>query len=275
MCSELNFEDLSAAAVSVLTAPDPTYKVARTAEVCLAFRAGRLTIGYKFLPPPRPARPAEPPLVAPNKMKKRGLGTQHGRRALLHALAHIELNAIDLAWDMVARFGNQVNDPRFVGDWLKVAWDEAFHFAILEHRLRQLGGHYGEFPAHDGLWEAAVATAHDLEARLAVVPLVLEARGLDVTPLMIDKLREQKDPVSAQVLQRIYDDEIHHVAIGKYWFGRLVPGDETAQKDHYQQLVRRYFRGLLKSPFNQPARDQAQFFYDWYAPLAERFELPQ
>ena len=177
---------LAAGAVAVLAAAEPAAKVALSREVAEAWRGGDLMIGNAD-PPPRPARPPRPLLRSPRDMpKRRNFGSPAGRIALLHALAHIELNAIDLAWDLIARFGvrgSATGWPRaFFDDWVAVAAEEAEHFSLLSDRLAALGSVYGDLPAHDGLWEAAAATAHDLLARLAVVPLVLEARGLDVTP---------------------------------------------------------------------------------------------
>ena len=153
--------------------------------------------------------------------KRRAFGSPAGRIALLHALAHIELNAIDLGWDIVARFSSEALPRAFFDDWVGVASEEAVHFELLARRLGDFGARYGDLPAHDGLWEAAAATADDLLARLAVVPLVLEARGLDVTPEMAARLERVGDPESAALLRRIYRDEIGHVAAGVRWFDRL------------------------------------------------------
>src|SRR6185437_15351723 len=152
---------------------------------------------------------------------RRSGGSRAGRIALLHALAHIELNAIDLALDMLARFGRAELPRQFCDEWLAVAAEEAEHHALLAARLAALGAAYGDLPAHDGLWQAAAATAHDPLARLAIVPLVLEARGLDVTPEMIERLDRVGDAESAAILRRIYADEIGHVATGRRWFGWL------------------------------------------------------
>lgn len=220
-------------------------------------------------PPMRPGRPALPLLVAPGKVKRRRITeAPTGRIALLHALAHIELNAIDLAWDIIARFGD-VDLPRaFFDDWVGVAHEEAQHFALLAARLAALGARYGDLPAHDGLWEAAEVTADDLAARLAIVPLVLEARGLDVTLPMIDRLNAAADHDSAAVLQRIHDDEIGHVAVGKRWFDWICARIDKEPRGHWQSLVESRFRGVLKSPFNEDSRARAGFTADWYGPLA-------
>ncbi len=226
------------------------------------------------MPPLRPARPDRPVLSPPRDMpKRRHFGARPSHIALLHALAHIELNAIDLGWDIVARFVGQKEPgelPReFATDWAGVAAEEAEHFALLRDRLGALGATYGDLPAHDGLWEAATATADDLLARLAVVPLVLEARGLDVTPQMIPRLDRAGDADSAAILDRIYRDEIGHVAVGARWFNRLCGERGLDPTAAFQDRVRRYFRGNLKPPFNRAAREAAGFPSAYYEPLAE------
>lgn len=200
--------------------------------------------------------------------KRRAAGSREGRIALLHALAHIELNAIDLAWDIIARFADGALPRAFYDDWIGVAAEEARHHALLAARLSALGAAYGDLPAHDGLWQAAQATAHDLLARLAVVPLVLEARGLDVTPAMIGRLEGFGDPESAAVLRVIYADEIGHVAIGRRWFLWLAASRGLPPEATYQSLVRRHFKGALKPPFNRAGRDAAGLPAAFYEPLA-------
>ncbi len=200
--------------------------------------------------------------------KRRAGGSSAGRIALLHALAHIELNAIDLAWDIVARFAAAELPREFCDDWVTVAAEEAEHHALLAERLAAFGAAYGDLPAHDGLWQAAESTSHDLMARLAIVPLVLEARGLDVTPAMIARLDRLGDGDSAAVLRRIYDDEIGHVATGMRWFEFLCARDTLPPAETYHALVRRYFKGALKPPFNDAARAAAGFASTFYAPLA-------
>jgi uncharacterized ferritin-like protein (DUF455 family) len=210
-----------------------------------------------------------PILQPPREMKRRrNIGALAGRIALIHALAHIELNAIDLGWDIIARFSGEHLSRRFFDDWVGVAAEEAEHFALLEARLAALGGEYGALPAHDGLWEAASTTSGDLLARLAVVPLVLEARGLDVTPAMIARLESANDPDSAAILRRLYDDEIGHVGIGAYWFRHLCAARGLDPVTAFQDQVRRHFSGALKPPFNRDARDRAGFPASYYAPLA-------
>jgi len=261
--------DLATAAVGVLRAAAPSDKVALSLETARAWRAGALAIG-SATPPDRPARPAAPPLLAPRLVKRRRItrGTA-GRIALLHAIAHIELNAIDLAWDLVARFAAPALPRAFFDDWVGVAEQEATHHAMVAGRLAELGAAYGDLPAHDGMWDAALRTRHDLLARLAIVPLVLEARGLDVTPPMVERLTAVGDDASAAVLQRIHDDEVGHVGIGLRWFEQLAAARGLEPLTAWQALVRAHFRGGLKPPFNQPARERAGFAARFYLPLAE------
>ena len=259
-------DGLAAGAVAVLAAADPEQKVELSRALIERWRHGGMAVGLAS-PPPRPARPARPPLQPPRNMKRRrNLGSLPGRFALIHALAHIELNAIDLGWDIIARFSGDALPRDFFDDWAGVAAEEAEHFALLSTRLAALGGEYGALPAHDGLWEAATATAHDLLARLAVVPLVLEARGLDVTPEMIDRLERAGDADSAAILGRIYADEIGHVAVGARWFERLCRERGLEPAATFRDRVRRHFAGALKPPFNHAARAQAGIPPSYYAP---------
>ena len=260
--------NLAQGAVAILSAAEPTQKVALSRALAECWRRGAIAVGEASAPP-RPGRPQQPELFPPRDMpRRRNLGAIAGRIALLHALAHIELNAIDLSWDIIARF-SAIRLPRpFFDDWVGVAAEEAEHFALLRARLIALGSDYGALPAHDGLWEAAAATAHDLLARLAVVPLVLEARGLDVSPEMIARLERAGDAESAAVLRRIYADEIGHVAVGVRWFDTLCRERLLDPVWVFQDRVRRYFTGALKPPFNREARDRAGFPAGFYAPLA-------
>ena len=261
---------LSGAACCVLTTAEPAEKARLSATFVEAWRHGEITDIGAERPPDRPARPAEPALKAPRELAKRKI-TQApaGRIALLHALAHIELNAIDLAWDIVARFNNVELPRAFYDDWLQVAEEEAKHYSLLAERLETLGSHYGALPAHDGLWQAAQDTAHDLLARLAVVPLVLEARGLDVTPAMIDRLKGVGDGKSAAVLEVIYRDEIGHVAIGRRWFLWACEAQKLEPRKAWTDAVRRHFKGQLKPPFNEAARRQAGLEPEDYLPLMD------
>jgi uncharacterized ferritin-like protein (DUF455 family) len=261
---------LFACAVSALCAAEPAEKVVRTRRIAAKWRTGELSLGGdpNTAPPDRPARPDRPILKPPRDMTRRRAGASRaGRIALLHAVAHIELNAIDLAWDLVARFAPAM--PRaFADDWVDVAEEEAKHFSLLAARLGDFGARYGDLPAHDGLWEAASATAHDLLARLAIVPLVLEARGLDVTPAMIERLRRFGDEESAAVLSTILDDEVGHVAAGVRWFRYLCAQQGHEPASLYRTLVRENFRGTLKPPFNDGARRRAGLEPAFYNELA-------
>ncbi len=254
---------LSEAAVGVLTAAAPDDKVRATAEAAAAWRRGGMSLGART-PPSRPGRPARPDLQSPGQMPKRSTGPR-GRIALLHALAHIELNAIDLAWDIVARFGADL--PRgFLDDWVGVAEEEARHYALLAGRLNAFGAAYGDLPAHDGLWEAAMATTDDLAARLVLVPLTLEARGVDVTPQTAARFRDAGDSETAAVLETIYRDEIAHIAVGIRWFEFVCARDGRDPHATYADILAQRFTGTLKGPFNMDARGQAGMSADYLAP---------
>jgi uncharacterized ferritin-like protein (DUF455 family) len=263
-----NQTTIAEACRAVLLAAGPADKVRRARAAARAWRRGEIAFVFDVVMPERPARPAQPELVPANRMPKRGRGgSERGRIAMLHALAHIEYGAIDLAFDIAGRFGAAF--PRaFVDDWFSVGADEAIHFALLDRRLAALGSRYGALPAHDGLWEAAEATARDVLARLAIVPMVLEARGLDVTPATIERFEAAGDARSAAVLGRIYRDEIRHVAIGTGWFKTACESREIDIVAHWQRLVRTYFRGRLKPPFNASARDQAGLSREFYEGVA-------
>ncbi|MFM7029410.1 MAG: ferritin-like domain-containing protein [Chakrabartia sp.] len=259
---------LARAIRSVLEAPDPRDKVRRARAVARDWQRGRLTYEFDVAMPDRPARPTRPELLPPAHMPaRRRAGSRAGRIAMLHAFAHIEFSAIDLAFDMAGRFGAAY--PRaFIDDWLSVGADEALHFLLLERRLAAFGSHYGALPAHDGLWESAAATSADVLARLAIVPMVLEARGLDVSPATIARLAAMGDQRSAQILERIYTDEIRHVGFGSKWFGQIAEslGEPPAQL--WRTLVKRHFRGQLKPPFNDSARLRAGLTREFYDELA-------
>jgi uncharacterized ferritin-like protein (DUF455 family) len=272
MCAAMTFSDLSDAAAAVLTTRDARAKARLGRDVAADWRAGRLAMTFTVAPPDRPGRPDAPPLLPPRRVKKRKITSEpRGRVALLHALAHIELNAVDLAWDAVIRFPDAGFPKAYADDWIRVGDDESKHFLLLADRLEALGSHYGALPAHDGLWQAAIETADDPIARQAVVPLVLEARGLDVTPAMIAKLREVGDHPSADILQIIHDDEIGHVAVGKRWFDHLCAERGLEPVTTWQTIVRARFRGGVKPPFNIPAREAAGFDAAFYGPLGDEY----
>lgn len=259
---------LGEACRSVLETANPLTKLMRARAVARNWRLGRLEHRFEVPMPDYPVRPDSPVLLEPRFMpKRRKAGSERARIAMLHALAHIEFVAIDLAFDLVGRFGGEF-PKAFSDDWLRVGADEAMHFALVDRRLKQLGSHYGALPAHDGLWEAAYETRHDALARLAIVPMVLEARGLDVTPMMIERFEGQGDSGSARILKRIYSDEIRHVAAGTKWFESACAELQILPKPYWKMLVNRHFRGELKPPFNDSARSDAGLTRDFYMQVA-------
>jgi len=292
---------LSDAALDVLNTACARTKAEKTRGYAAAWRKGEISEIGSVMLPERPARPEKPELRDAREMpKRRKAGSAASKIALLHAIAHIELNAIDLAWDVIARefpgchsecaaeeshadggFSAQRkkghrNDsfsiPKaFYDDWVKVADDEAKHHLMLEERLNDLGATYGDLPAHDGLWEASEKTANDFAARLAIVPMVLEARGLDVTPNMIVAMNRQGDEKTAAMLQIIHDDEVTHVEAGTTWFKAWCMHHGKDEQDTWQELVRTYFNSKLKSPFNHPSREEAGMIRDWYEPLSDTY----
>lgn len=262
------WHDISHACVSVLCTSGADEKAKCASIVAAQWREGKLSHKFASKPHDRPARPEKPVLLPPNEMpRRRKAGTDANRAALLHAVAHIELNAIDLAFDIVARFGKDM--PRsFTDDWISVGDDEARHFNLLNTQLMALGSHYGAMPAHDGLWQSAMETADNLPARLAVVPMVLEARGLDVTPSMIKQFERVGDHASANVLRVIYEEEVAHVGFGSKWFHFLAEKHAKKPEKWFAELVRSYFKGALKPPFNEIARDKAGLPISFYQPLS-------
>ena len=252
----------------MLIESEPREKIRTARAANRAWRRGELTPAFDIEMPDRPSRPARPELLPASQMPRRGRGgSDKNRIALLHALAHIEFGAIDLAFDIAGRFG--ADFPRsFIDDWFGVGADEAMHFALLDRRLRTLGSYYGALPAHDGLWEAAQQTAHDVLARLAVVPMVLEARGLDVTPAMVGRFESAGDDRSAAILRRIYRDEVRHVGAGTKWFKSAAESLGFEPISHWRWLIKSYHGGLPKPPFNDSARDEAGLSRDYYEGLA-------
>jgi uncharacterized ferritin-like protein (DUF455 family) len=261
-------ETLAAAIRAALLTPEPRAKCFAARRVARAWRRGGLAWEFDVAMPDQPAWPAAPELLPPSQMPKRGkFGSDRARIALWHSLAHIEFVAIDLALDMAGRFGSAMG-PEFVDDFLAVAADEAMHFALLSRKLESLGSFYGALPAHAGLWEAAHATRHDVAARLAVVPMVLEARGLDVTPATLERVEAAGDQNGAKILARILDDEIRHVGFGTKHFLRCAEIAREAPQSLWQSLVKRHFRGMVKPPFNDSARLAAGLPREFYAAIA-------
>jgi len=242
-------------AYAVLTEPDPKKKAESSVQTVI-FPVDVKNPGLPLTPPKRPARPDKPVLLEPQDMPKRSTG-EKGRIALLHALAHIELNAIDLAWDIIIRFGPSLQKPGFIEDWCVVAAEEAQHFSSLCERLDQLDAAYGDLPAHDGLWEAAEKTSDDLLERLAIIPMFLEARGVDTSPKLIERLRSSGDNKSAQVLEVILQDEVNHLRLGVRWFEMLCSEKSIDPVTTWQSLVNKHLNTKPKSPINEKARREA------------------
>ncbi|WP_417720034.1 ferritin-like domain-containing protein [Salipiger sp.] len=264
---------LAEMAVDVLTTSDGREKTARSREHARRWFAAReagtpIAIG-EAAPPLRPARPPRPELLDPREVPKRKPGSPAGRIALLHAVAHIELNAVDLHWDIIARFSHVPFPIGFHDDWVRAADEESKHFNLMCDCLEELDSHYGALPAHAGMWRAAEDTAEDLLGRLAVVPMVLEARGLDVTPGMIAIFRKAGMESAVAALETIYAEEVGHVAYGSKWFNFLCGRRDLDPKEVFHDLVRTYFHGALKPPFNEEKRAEAGLPPDFYWPLTD------
>ena len=264
---------LAERAQAVLRTADGREKTALSrrfaAEWQAAREAGETPAIGRADPPAHPARPVRPALLSPRDVPRRRTGSPEGRIALLHAVAHIELNAVDLHWDIIARFTDIKMPIGFYDDWVKAADEESKHFNLMCDCLEVLGSHYGALPAHSGMWRAAEDTRTDLMGRLAVVPMVLEARGLDVTPGMIDVFRKAGEDGAVAALETIYAEEVAHVAYGSKWFHFLCGRHEFDPKEQFHALVRRYFHGPLKPPFNVEKRAEAGIPPDFYWPLSE------
>ena len=256
------------AARAALSLTDPAAKVQAVFALSAQLREGTLSIDPAASPEQIaqaasgaiPGRPALPQLVHPREVAQRSAHTVEGRAALLHAVVHIEFNAINLALDAVWRFASM--PEQFYRDWLRVAQEEAEHFTMLHEHLLHMSWKYGDFVAHDGLWAMCEKTADDIVARMALVPRTLEARGLDATPLIQKRLRAmaaEDAQTTATLLDTILRDEIGHVAIGNHWYRWLCERDGLDAVPHYGLLVERYAAPRLKPPFNEAARKQAGF----------------
>jgi uncharacterized ferritin-like protein (DUF455 family) len=267
----------------ILNCPDPERKIELTTQLFAAFAQGEQTNPMKLgagtvYPPQVPPRDGLTETEPWNMPKAGRGGTLKSRITMLHALANIEQWAIDLAIDICIRFATfqtEAEDagmsqplPRtFFYDWLKVANDEAKHFSLLRSRLEELGSHFGALPVHHGLWESAQMTAHDLRARICVIALVHEARGLDVNPMTIEKFRNAGDSESVDVLNIIHSDEITHVATGHRWLTWICGQEGKDPIQTFRTNVRKYFKGALKGPFNVGARAQAGMQDAYYGNL--------
>ena len=238
---------------------DPGDKCSAVVELAEALDSGSCSWDTRHPVEPAgvPGRPPRPELVEPSQVPRRRLGSEKGRAALVHAIAHIEFNAINLALDAAYRFRGMPIE--FYRDWISVAVDEARHFTLLERRLCELGSEYGAFPAHNGLWEMAVKTAGSCLVRMALVPRVLEARGLDVTPGMIKRLQDVGDQETVAALNVILAEEVRHVAIGTNWFRYCCEKERLDPMATFLDLLKRYYPHSLKGPFNLEARYEAGF----------------
>jgi len=248
------------AARACLDARSIEAKLALTFAAADAFARGELNVPDDAPAPDpirMPGRPPLPRLVPVREVPRRGLGSDEGRAAFVHAIAHIEFNAIDLAWDAAYRFRGLPRE--FYADWVGIAADEARHFTMLRARLQQMGFDYGSFDAHHGLWEMAEKTAHDGLARMALVPRVLEARGLDVTPGMILKLQALGDGATVAILEVILREEVAHVAAGSRWYRWYCTRDGVEPQARFRELLAEHARGSVRGPFNIQARLAAGF----------------
>lgn len=263
------------AAHAVLLEPEPDAKCAAVRMLNAAWLRGEVVLAgtAQVAAIERPGRPEKPELVPPRRVLRRSVATVEGRAILIHALAHIEFNAINLALDAAYRF--RTLPAAYYGDWLRVAEEEATHFELLRAHLRTLGHEYGDFPAHNGLWEMALKTAHDPLQRMALVPRLLEARGLDVTPRLHAGLKEVGDVAAAAILDIILRDEIGHVLIGNRWFKHLCRERGLEPAPTFVGLLHAYRVPLPKPPFNMAARRAAGFGNDelaWLEHLAQQSE---
>lgn len=263
-------KNIFAIAADCLQHADIDLKLAQTHEAWQLHQIGQLNFDSVTSPCPTAAAvfPARPELLDPRHMPRRKLTTADGLKAFFHAIAHIEFSAIYLAWDILYRFRDM---PRqFYIDWLRVADEEATHFAMIREHMRHMGIEYGDLPAHHGLWELAEATAGDILARLALVPRYMEAHGLDVTPPMIEKFAQAGDEASVTILTRILTDEVGHVALGSYWFNYVCEQRGLDVEESYRLLLLKHLTGKPKKPFNRAMRLQAGFSereLDWLESL--------
>ena len=257
-------------AIAIIKNPQPAQKVILAHQAAKSWQSGELpALDSSDRPevPKQPGRPDTPLLLSPREMPKRKTSSQEGLVALIHALVHIELNAVDMAFDLIARWSDAPLPPEFLNEALKIGVEEAQHFDMINARLEELDVHYGDLPAHGNLWDAACHTNHDLLARLAIVPLVLEARGLDVSPKMIEQVKASGDQKTASIMQQIYLDEITHVAFGAKWFKFICDQKNMDPQKKFHTLVKKYFKGRLRAPFNEKARHKAGLEPDFYMPL--------
>ena len=256
----VNADDVFSRALQCLQCNAVETKLTQVAALRADWLGGKLTCGDSatpVVPIPIPGRPEKPVLISALLVEKRKLSTPEGRAALIHSLAHIEFNAINLALDAVYRFREL--PQAYYGDWLQVAAEEAYHFGLLRAHLQSLNFDYGDFSAHNGLWDMAVQTDADPLVRMALVPRVLEARGLDVLPAIMQKLKSAGDPAAAAMLRMIHVDEIGHVAIGNRWYAYLCNERGLEPVATFRKLLREYSAPKLRGPLDRVSRQAAGF----------------
>jgi uncharacterized ferritin-like protein (DUF455 family) len=242
-----------------IKASSPAEKIRLSFATAEAWQQQQLTLDKHapILTFESPGRPDKPELVPPRELNRRKVTSKEGHAALIHSICHIEFNAINLAWDAVYRF--QDMPEAFYNDWVQVAKEEAYHFELLSEHLTSLGYAYGDFSAHNGLWESALVTAHDPMVRMALVPRVLEARGLDVTPGIVKKLKNIGDDRAVEILAIIHRDEIGHVETGSRWFRFLCEDRKLNSEKIFKDLINQYMKGRLRGPFDHDVRKRAGF----------------
>jgi uncharacterized ferritin-like protein (DUF455 family) len=260
--------ELRETSLAILANTDVQSKVSRLANLFDEYQAGRIVVNPSTSLESQnnclPGRPTKPELVAPKFVPKRKMDTVDGRAILWHSLAHIEFNAMNLALDAIWRFPNM--PKAYYEDWLRVAKEESYHFSLINAHLQSFGFSYGDFPAHNSLWEMVERTTDSVIARMALVPRTMEARGLDAVPEIRDRFKQIKDDRAVEILEIILHDEIGHVLVGNRWFNFLCANDNLSPITTYRELAEKYRAPTLRGPFNFDAREQAGF-------TAEELEL--
>jgi len=253
--------ELRQTALEILVITDPKTKVDRVKQLFSDYHQQSITLDVSSTLNSEdlalPGRPQKPELVPPLTVPKRRMDTVDGRLSLLHSLAHIEFNAMNLALDAIWRFSDM--PAQYYEDWLKVAKEEAYHFSLIETHLQSVGVAYGDFPAHNSLWEMVERTSDAVIARMALVPRTMEARGLDAVPAIRDRFKQIKDAKVVEILEVILRDEVGHVLIGNQWFNFLCTKEGLSPIKVYKELARAYRAPVLRGPFNLEARRQAGF----------------
>jgi len=253
--------ELRQIALEILVITDPKTKVDRATQLFDDYHQDRISLNVSAKLNAQgldlPGRPQKPTLIPPLEVPKRSMATPEGRVSLLHSLAHIEFNAMNLALDAIWRFADM--PAQYYEDWLKVAKEEAYHFSLLEGHLQSLGFTYGDFPAHNSLWEMVERTSDAIIARMALVPRTMEARGLDAVPAIRDRFAQIKDARVVEILEIILRDEVGHVLIGNQWFNFLCVQEDISPIKAYQELAREYRAPTVRGPFNLEARKRAGF----------------